>query len=131
MNTRLKWMIEDSVNKGNKYDKIYHGVSSIEQKTSSVCEYVNNPKTFVNYGAVVKFCPKSNEVFFGIELPSRSEKKARAKHEKFIRDRHYRHCSCSFNHKTVRVISSEVKEIKANNNIIPETLLPKILYREV
>ena len=130
MSTRFKWISEDTIQKGNKYDKIYHGKYRSERNTS-VCAYVKNPKTFINYGVVLKYCPVNNEVFFTPAKPPRSEKISLEIHNKFMNSRGSRHFGDSGRHFDIRLTSAEMKIIKENKNIIDVKMLDAILNRDV
>ena len=124
MGTRFKWLIEDSVHKGNRYDKIYHGSYHSDNDTS-VCDYGKNPKTFVNYGVIVDYCPEEHEVLFKIEGNGNSKR-----YRELYGARANKHLGHSYSHKKVRITRGEIKIIKENNNIIDVKILDRILNRD-
>jgi|FLOH01.1.fsa_nt_gi hypothetical protein len=128
MSTRFKWMLEDSIQKGDKYTKIYHGRCEADRDTS-MCEYTKNPRTSINYGLVVMYCPENREVIFTFPKPPNEKRPRRI--EKFITDRTIRHAGDTHAHKTIRLTQGEVKIIKKNKNIIDKSMLKVILRRDV
>lgn len=117
-----KRVFNSTINRGKKYDKIYHGKYEAERDTSIYDGDYN--KTFVNYGIVSNYCD-FHKVLHHKSISLNSMPLA------FISAR------CRLNIKgncelmKVRLMGGEFKTIKERNGFVPLYLRQKIKSREL